>query len=72
MRIISKRSGGHILLALLATSASGSLFAQEPNQSDPNIVVNGVQPVEAPAMTAGPEIKGVISARNGDLPYFGL
>jgi OmpA-OmpF porin, OOP family len=66
MRIISKRSGGHILLALLATSASGSLFAQEPNQSDPNIVVNGVQPVEAPAMTAGPEIKGVISARNGD------
>jgi len=43
----------------LTISASGSVLAQEQNPSDPSIVVNGVR-------TAGPEIKGVISARNGD------
>jgi len=59
MRVISKKSGVRILLVTLAISASGSVSAQEQNPSDPSIVVNGVR-------TAGPEIKGVISARNGD------
>ena len=59
MRVISKRSGVQLLLVTLAISASGSVSAQEQNPSDPSIVVNGVR-------TAGPEIKGVISARNGD------
>jgi len=56
---ISKRSGIRLLLVTLTISASGSVLAQEQNPSDPSIVVNGVR-------TAGPEIKGVISARNGD------
>jgi outer membrane protein OmpA-like peptidoglycan-associated protein len=59
MRFISKRSGIHLLLITLTISASGSVSAQEQNPSDPSIIVNGVR-------TAGPEIKGVISARNGD------
>ena len=59
MPSISKRSGIRLLLVTLTISASGSVLAQEQNPSDPSIVVNGVR-------TAGPEIKGVISARNGD------
>ena len=63
MGVISKASGVHLLVAMLAISASGSVAAQEQNAPDPRIVVNGAP---APAMTAGPEIKGVITARNGD------
>ncbi len=63
MRVISKRPGIRILVALLAVSASGSVLAQQQSAPDPDIVVQGANP---PAMTAGPEIKGVIAARNGD------
>jgi OOP family OmpA-OmpF porin len=68
MRVISRRSGGRFLIAMLAASASGGAFAQQqPQQSSPSpdIVVQGA-PVPAVAMTEGPEIKGVISARHGD------
>jgi OOP family OmpA-OmpF porin len=65
MHIISKRVGVHVLLAALAMPAAGSLSAQQQDPSNANIVVNGV-PEQAPVMTAGPEIKGVISARHGD------
>jgi outer membrane protein OmpA-like peptidoglycan-associated protein len=55
---------------MLAIPISGSLYAQQQETPpDPNIVVNGTpapKAVEAPVMTAGPEIKGVITARNGD------
>jgi OOP family OmpA-OmpF porin len=78
MRVISKRSGGCFLVALLAVSASGGASAQQqqpqPEQQQPqpqpqdsppdsNVVVYGPAPA---AMTAGPEVKGVIAARNGD------
>jgi len=67
MRVISKRPGACFLLALLTIPMSGSVSAQQQqDSSDPNITVNGVPAPEAPAATAGPEIKGVISARNGD------
>ena len=66
MGVISKRSGVRFLVAMLAVSASGSLPAQQQTPPDPNIVVTGTPAPEAPEMTAGPEIKGVISARNGD------
>jgi outer membrane protein OmpA-like peptidoglycan-associated protein len=73
MRVISKRSGASLMLAMLAMPVSGSLYAQQQTQPDPNIVVNGTPAPppapavpEAPVMTAGPEIKGVITARNGD------
>lgn len=61
MHYIAKRSGGLALLATIALSAPGSLSAQQqPDPANPNIVVN------APQLTAGPEIKGIITARNGD------
>ena len=57
MRNIPKRPGALILLATCVLSAAGSVSAQQ-NAPDANIVVT--------AMTKGPEIKGVITARNGD------
>lgn len=66
MHVFSKRVGIRILLGTLAIPASGSLSAQPQNPSDSGIIVNGVPPEAPPVMTAGPEIKGVISARHGD------
>jgi len=63
MRVISERSGVGFLIAALAATVPGSLSAQQQSAPNPEIVVNGEA---APAMTPGPEIKGVISARNGD------
>ena len=60
MRIISKRSGSLIVLAVLALPASGSLSAQQQAPAQEAITVTGVP------MPAGPEIKGIISARNDD------
>ncbi len=65
MRVISKRPRVRLLLAALAMSVPASLSAQQQDQADSSIIVNGILP-EAPAMTAGPKIKGVISARTGD------
>lgn len=58
MHVISKRLG---VLFLLTLPASGSLHAQ---QQDP-VPQAGIT-VNAPQMTEGPEIKGIISARNDD------
>ena len=60
MRVISKKSGVRFLVALSAMAASGSLSAQQQNAPDPSIIVTGRRAL------AGPEIKGVISARNGE------
>jgi outer membrane protein OmpA-like peptidoglycan-associated protein len=60
MRVISERPGVLVLIAMLTLPMSGSLSAQEQDPSSPNIIVN------APTMIAGPEIKGVITARNDD------
>ncbi|MEO9129649.1 MAG: OmpA family protein [Sphingomonas sp.] len=64
MRFISKRPGACILVAILATSTSARAFAQQQSAPNPDIVVQGAP---EPAMTAGPEVKGVISARHGDM-----
>ena len=48
------------IATLMALAAPASLSAQ-PGATDPNITVN------APRMAAGPEIKGVITARSGDM-----
>lgn len=66
MHVISKKSGVRFLVALLAASASGSAFAQQQSSPDPSIVVTGEPAPAVAAMTAGPEVKGVIAARNGD------
>ena len=60
MRVMSKKSGVLCLLAMLTVPISGSLAAQQQSSPDPSIVVTGER------MTAGPEIKGIISARTGD------
>jgi outer membrane protein OmpA-like peptidoglycan-associated protein len=66
MHIISKRPGARLLLATLALSASGSVFAQEQGQPNPNIIVNAAPAPDPSTMVAGPDIKGVIVARNSD------
>ena len=76
MPAISKKTStgrkGLVLLAMLTVPMSANVFAQQQEPADPSIVVKGMpapeQPVaaEAPAMTKGPEIKGIISARNDD------
>lgn len=58
MRVVSKRLGVFFLLTL---SASGGLLAQ---QQDP-VPQAGITVTGAP-MPAGPEVKGIISARNDD------
>lgn len=65
MRINSKSPKIRLLLAALAVSASGTAYAQQ-TPSDPSIVVTGEPAPEAAPMTEGPEVKGVISARNED------
>ena len=64
MRIMSREPKALILLATLVIPIVGSASAQQQDTRDPNIVVNGERPPEPAAMAAGPEIKGVISARN--------
>ncbi len=60
MRFISKKSGVLVFIAMATVPASSSLSAQQQASADSNIVVT------APVMIAGPEIKGVITARNAE------
>ncbi|MDE2412085.1 MAG: OmpA family protein [Sphingomonadales bacterium] len=65
MRVISTNPGALVALAMLAVPMSGAVLAQQPT-TDPAIVVTG-EPIPDPSqMTAGPEIKGTITARHGD------
>lgn len=54
------------VLATLALPVSAGLSAQEQASPDPNILVTGDALPDTSAMTAGPEVKGVITARSGD------
>ncbi|MCH4152758.1 MAG: OmpA family protein [Sphingobium sp.] len=60
----SKRSSILLPLAVLALPAWSGVAAQS-QASDPNIVVNGMQPQEAVPTTPGPDVKGTITARSG-------
>lgn len=60
MRVIQEKRVAPFLLAMAIMPVSASVSAQEQAAPDPNIIVN------APMMTAGPELKGVITARSGD------
>lgn len=64
MRFMSQGPAARVLLVMLATTAAGSLSAQQETSSDPSITVTG--PAPAGPMVAGPEIKGVITARHDD------
>lgn len=66
MRVISNKPAAFALLAMLVVPMSASLSAQEQMSTDPNIVVTGEPLPDMSAMTPGPEIKGVITARKGD------
>jgi OmpA-OmpF porin, OOP family len=54
------------LLAMFALPVSVNVSAQQPAPADPTIIVKGAPAPEAPAMSKGPEIKGMIAARNGE------
>ncbi len=64
MSVILKKHKVLFLACALALPASGTLYAQDQDISDPNIVVNGELQPEAATLTKGPEIKGTIVARN--------
>lgn len=65
MSVISKNQSIALLLAMFAGTTPASLAAQPQDASatDPSITVYGP---EAAEMTEGPQIEGIISARNGD------
>lgn len=67
MRSISNRTVAPVLFALLSASAAGIVSAQEQDTSNPNIIVTGPDTTpDMSAMTKGPDIKGIVTARKGD------
>lgn len=68
MSVISKSPKYLLMLALLSGAASGSLSAQTQDQpaAPPAADVSASVSMPAAATTAGPDIKGIISARSGD------
>lgn len=64
MGIVATKSTALVALAMLAAPAG--LSAQEADEANPNIIVTGERLPDTSAMTPGPEIKGVITARSGD------
>ena len=68
MGVFSKGPAAFVLLAVLAVPAGGVLAQdqQQPDARDPNIVVNGERPAAPVTTGPGPEVKGVIAARNGN------
>ena len=66
MRVKSHKPAMLALTAILAVPVSGSLSAQPLAGSNPAIIVEGEIQPDMTAVTPGPEIKGVITARKGD------
>ena len=64
MNLISAKPGTLILGALLAAALPAGLAARQP--ADPTIVVTGEVPPAFAGLPAGPDLKGVITARNAD------
>jgi outer membrane protein OmpA-like peptidoglycan-associated protein len=63
MHVMFKKPATLALIGLMALPLSSGLVAQ---QSDPSIVVTGEPFPDISTLPAGPELKGVITARNGD------
>jgi len=66
MRVVSQKAVMLVVVGSFAGAAPAIVSAQQPAAADPNIIVNGEQVPDASAMTAGPEIKGMITAHSGD------
>ena len=64
MNLVSAKPGALILGALLVAALPAGLSAQQP--ADQTIVVTGAVPPAFAGLPAGPELKGVIAARNAD------
>ncbi len=65
MRIASPKPAAIALFGALTLSVPGSVIAQQQPPA-PTIVVTGDLQPDTSAMTPGPDIKGVITARSGD------
>ena len=63
MRVQFPKAGVPFVLTMSPLAASSVVQAQP---ADPSITVNGVATPDPAAMTPGPEVKGIISARTGD------
>lgn len=66
MSVITKSPKILLLLTMLTGPVAGSLAAQTQTPSQPDLTVYGSPMSDGGEMTEGPEIKGFISARNGD------
>jgi len=66
MFVVSKGPGALFLLGLLAMPASATMAAQQQEQPAANITVYGPSSASMAGLPAGPDIKGIISARNGE------
>lgn len=73
MTTIHPKSAGMFLLTAAAASVSAIAvaqpqqpLAQQNGMQDPNIIVEGEVVPDTSAMTKGPEVKGIITARKGD------
>ncbi|ODU20607.1 MAG: cell envelope biogenesis protein OmpA [Sphingomonas sp. SCN 67-18] len=66
MGVPSRRSAIFLISAMLAVSASGAAYAQQPDQADGADPINvyGTPPADLAGLPKGPAIEGIISARN--------
>ena len=66
MHAIPTRLKACCLLATAILPISGALSAQQPGAANPSIIVEGELLPDMTAMTEGPELKGIITARSAD------
>jgi OmpA-OmpF porin, OOP family len=66
MHAMPKTSGLFVLATMLAVPASIAVAQPQEDTANPNIIVNGELIPDTTAMTKGPEVKGIITARKGD------
>lgn len=66
MRLHVQSSGIRLLLAAAAASCATLAVAQESRPLQADVMAEAEMPVDAAALTEGPEIKGILTARQGD------
>lgn len=66
MRFLATTPGITMALSLLAATASTTSFAQQSGPLQADVAGEGEQLPDPATMTEGPDIKGVLTARQGD------
>lgn len=68
MRATKAKTSGLALAAVIAMAAPASLYAQVDGEVDGDVLttVTGTPPADMTGLTEGPDVEGIISARNGD------